>query len=121
LVFLVFKITTYTREKKPKPVVYEDRSFKFTTDMTVADTIPLNDSIPRVSEDFQKVLHNPNMIAKEKSRKSKFLIVRIDAIKKDSTNQSKASATKQFIGSFIKDFDREAAEEDPSVKKRIKN
>ena len=78
-------------------------------------------ALPIFSEDFQKVLHNPNMRAKEKSRKSKFLIVRIDAIKKDSTNQNKIGATKQFILSFAKDFDRQAKEEDPSVKRVIRN
>jgi hypothetical protein len=90
-----------------------DRTFVFHEDMTVADTIPRNDSIPRISEDFQKVLHNPNLVSKEKSRKSKFLVVRIDKIKKDSSNQSQAGATKQFILSFVKDFDRKAAEEGP--------
>jgi hypothetical protein len=119
--FFVFRIRPSAPEIKPVEKIYVDKTFKFTNDMIVADTIPFNDSIPRVSEDFQKVLHNPNMRAKEKSRKSKFLIVRIDAIKKDSTNQNKIGATKQFILSFAKDFDRQAKEEDPSVKKRNKN
>jgi hypothetical protein len=121
IVFFVFRIRPPEPEVKPVQAVYVDRTFKFQADMLVADTIPLNDSVPRVSEDFQKVLHNPNLPAKEKSRKSKFLIVRIDAIKKDSTNQNKVSAAKQFIQSFVKDFDREAKEADPSVKRRIKN
>jgi hypothetical protein len=102
--------------KEEIPEIKVDRTFKFQEDMVVADTIPYNDSIPRVSVDFQKVLHNPNLPYKEKSRKSKFLIVRIDAIPKDSTNQNEASATKQFILSFNKDFERKALEEDPSVK-----
>jgi hypothetical protein len=121
IVFFVFRIRPPEKEAVPvEAPVYVDKTFRFQEDMIVADTIPFNDSIPRVSEDFQKVLHNPNLPAKEKSRKSKFLIVRIDAIKKDSTNQNKASAAKQFILSFAKDFDREAKEEDPSVKKRNK-
>ena len=96
----------------PKPEEPKvDRSFIFREDMTVADTIPLNDSIPRVAVDFQKILHNPNLPAKEKSKKSKFLVLRIDAVKKDSTNRSTAGATRQFILTFTKDFDRKTVED----------
>jgi hypothetical protein len=114
LVFFVFRL----KPSGPKPIktVHVDRTFKFTEDMIVADTIPFNDSIPRVATDFQKVFHNPKLTYKEKSLKSKFLIVRIDAIEKDSTNRNQASTTKQFIQSFNKDFERKALEEDPSVK-----
>jgi hypothetical protein len=121
VIAFVFSIRPSSDEKyavpKPPPVK-EDRTFRFEENMIVADTIPHPDSIPLVSTDFQKILHNPNLLPKEKSRKSAFLLVRIDAIKKDSTNQSQASATKQFINSFKKDFDREAAEKDHSVKKQ---
>lgn len=119
LVFFVFRIRPTLPKFKPAEVVV-DRTFKFTEDMAVADTIPFNDSIPRISTDFQKILHNPNLVNKEKSRKSKFLILRIDAIPKDSTNKNQASATKQFIQSFSKDFERKALEEDPSVKSNKK-
>lgn len=105
----------------PKPVEGVDypkidRTFVFQEDMIVADTIPLNDSIPRISQDFQKILHNPSLKSKEKSKKSKFLIVRIDKVPKDSTNRSTAGPTKQFILTFIKDFDREAADEEKKSK-----
>jgi hypothetical protein len=116
LVFFVFRLRPTAPKIKPAEV-YVDRTFKFTEDMIVADTIPFNDSIPRVATDFQKVFHNPKLTYKEKSQKSKFLIVRIDAIQKDSTNRNQASTTKQFIQSFNKDFERKALEEDPSVKK----
>jgi hypothetical protein len=120
VIAFVFSIRPNSDEKYPleAPEIKEDRTFRFEENMIVADTIPRPDSIPLVSVDFQKIMHNPNLLPKEKSRKSTFLIVRIDAMKKDSTNQNQASAAKQFIGSFIKDFDREAAEADPSVKKQ---
>ena len=106
---------------EPKPVETVntpriDRTFVFQEDMVVADTIPLNDSIPRISQDFQKILHNPKLKSKEKSKKSKFLIVRIDKVPKDSTNRSTAGPTKQFILTFIKDFDRDAVVEDKKSK-----
>jgi hypothetical protein len=118
LVFFVFRL----KPSGPKPIekVHVDRTFRFTEDMVVADTIPFNDSIPRVATDFQKVFHNPKLTYKEKSIKSKFLIVRIDAIEKDSTNRNQASTTKQFIQSINKDFERKALEEDPSVKSNKK-
>jgi hypothetical protein len=117
LVFFVFRIRPSS--PKPKETARVDKIFRFTEDMVVADTIPFNDSIPRIATDFQKVFHNPKLTYKEKSSKSKFLIVRIDAIEKDSTNRIQASTTKQFIQSFTKDFDRKAKEEEPSVK--VKN
>ena len=113
--YFVLRVNPSASKPVEEPKI--DRSFVFREDMAVADTIPQNDSIPRVSEDFQKILHNPSLIAKEKSRKSKFLILRIDAIKKDSTNRGRAGATRQFILTFTKDFDRKAVEEDSLAKK----
>lgn len=107
--YFAFQINLRTSKPVEKPKV--DRTFVFKEDMIVADTIPLNDSIPRISEDFQKILHNPNLPAKEKSKKSKFLVLRIDAVKKDSTNRSTSGATRQFILTFVKDFDRAAKED----------
>ncbi len=116
IIFLVFVFSIRPNWHNDAPEIKEDRTFRFEENMIVADTIPLNDSIPLVSTDFQKILHNPNLPAKEKSRKSQFLMVRIEAIKKDSTNKNRASAVLQFITSFKKEFDAKAAEDDPSVK-----
>jgi hypothetical protein len=113
--FFIFSLRPSPKKVEEKKV---DRTFVFKEDMIVADTIPRNDSIPLVAQDFQKILHNPSLVAKDKSFKSKFLIVRIDAIKKDSTNKARVGATRQFILTFIKDFDRTAAEEGPLSKKR---
>ena len=107
--YFVLRVNPNASKRVEEPRV--DRTFVFKEDMTVADTIPLNDSIPRVAVDFQKILHNPNLPAKEKSKKSKFLVFRIDAVKKDATNRSTAGATRQFILTFTKDFDRKAVED----------
>ena len=107
--YLAFQMGLRWSKPVEKPKV--NRTFVFKADMMVADTIPKNDSIPRISEDFQKILHNPSLPAKEKSQKSKFLVLRIDALKKDSTNKGTAGATRQFILTFTKDFDRKAVED----------